>query len=106
MSLAFKARPGVVHGLNVVGRVALAAGGGYGLAALATGLLSLTLPLARSEAVTVATLLSFPIIIAVTIVVFTARSVARAAIGMAVLGSLLGGVLWSASGLIQGGSPK
>jgi hypothetical protein len=85
--------------------VALAAGSGYGLAALATGLLSLTLPLARSEAVTAATLLSFTVIIAVTIVVFAARSLTRAAIGMAVLGSLLGGALWLAIGLIPGGSP-
>ena len=54
----------------VVGRTALAAGGGYAVAALATALLSLTLPLARAEAVSAATVSSFALMAGVVLYVF------------------------------------
>ena len=69
----------------VAGRVVLAVGGGYGIAALATILLSLTLPLPRAEAVTAATLASFAVMVGVVVVAFAARSLGRAA---AILGGL------------------
>lgn len=89
----------------VAARVILAAGGGYVLAALTTGLLSLTLPLARSEAVTTATLLSFLIMIGVAVFVFAARSLGRAALSMTAVGCILGGALWLAMRLSEVGSP-
>ncbi|KMO18855.1 hypothetical protein [Methylobacterium platani] len=70
----------------VAGRVVLAAFGGYAVAALATALLSLTLPMPRAEAVTAATLLSFPIMVGIVVVAFAARSPTRAA---AVVGGLV-----------------
>ncbi|MFE1599244.1 iron transporter [Methylobacterium sp. ID0610] len=78
----------------VAGRILLAAGGGYGIAALATALLSLTLPLARAEAVTAATLLSFAVMIGVVVFVFAARSLLRAFVGVGAAGLVLGALLW------------
>ncbi|MBX9930822.1 MAG: iron transporter [Methylobacterium sp.] len=91
--------------LAVAGRVVLAAGGGYGLAALSTALLSLVLPLSRAEAVTSATLLSFALMVGAAVYVFAARSLGRAAISMAVLAGILGGTLWLVMKMIQTGSP-
>lgn len=79
--------------LSVAGRVVLAAGGGYGLAALATALLSLALPLARPEAVAAATLLGFLLMPAVAVVVFAVRSLRRAALIVAGSALILGGLL-------------
>lgn len=80
--------------VSVAGRVVLAAFGGYGLASLATALLSLTLPLARSEAVSAATLLSFALMLAVAIYVFAARTLLRATVTVAAIAVLLGAGLW------------
>ena len=91
--------------LAVAGRVVLATGGGYGLAALATALLSLVLPLARAEAVTAATLLSFALMLGIVVYVFAARSLARAALSMAFLAGLLGGALWLALRMSETGGP-
>ncbi|SFG61192.1 iron transporter [Methylobacterium gossipiicola] len=85
----------------VAGRVALAAFGGYGVAALATAFLSLVLPMARSEAVATATLLSFAILVGAVIWVFSARTLARAALGLAVPGGLLALGLWLALTLVE-----
>lgn len=63
----------------VAGRVVLAIAGGYAVAALATALLSLVLPMPRAEAVTTATLLSFAIMVGIVVVAFAARSLGRAA---------------------------
>jgi len=98
------ARPRWAAGAAIIGRVVLAAGGGYAVAALATALLSVTLPLPRAEAVTTATLLSFAILAGVAVVVFALRSLRRA--GAVVLGLILalGAGLWLAAGpLIRAG---
>ena len=89
----------------VLGRVLLAAFGGYGVAALATAFLSLTLPMVRSEAVATATLLSFAILAGAVIWVFAARTLARAALGLAVPGALLAGGLWLAMTLVDTAPP-
>ena len=81
---------------SVAGRVVLAAGGGYGLASLATALLSLTLPLSRPEAVAAATLISFALMLAVAIYVFAARTLLRASMTVAGLALCLGAGLWLA----------
>ncbi len=87
--------------LSVAGRVVLAAGGGYGLAGLATALLSLTLPLARPEAVAAATLASFVLMPAVAVAVFATRSLRRAALALAGSALVLGGLV----GLAMRGAP-
>jgi hypothetical protein len=84
--------------LMVAGRTLLAIFGGYALAAITTAFLSLTLPLDRSEAVAAATLASFAIMAAAVIWVFSARTLARAAIGLALPALCLGAGLWLALG--------
>lgn len=64
-------------------------GGGYALAALATVVLSLSLPLARSEAVLAATMASFAVHAAAIIWAFAARSALRACIGLVTAAALL-----------------
>jgi hypothetical protein len=91
-------RTRLVDGARVTGRVALATAGGYGIAALATALLSQTLPLTRSEAVTTATLLSFAIMAGVVVLVFAMRSLLRAAVTLLGAALLLGAGLGLAAG--------
>jgi len=86
-------------------RVALAAFGGYGVAALATAFLSLALPMARSEAVATATLLSFAIMVGAVIWVFSAHTLSRAALGLAVPSTLLAAGLWLALALVDTAPP-
>lgn len=81
---------------SVAGRVVLAAGGGYGIAALSAALLSLALPLARPEAVGAATLASFVLMPVIAIAVFAMRSLRRAALMLAGTALVLGGGLWLA----------
>lgn len=83
---------------SVAGRVVLAAGGGYGIAALATALLSLTLPMARSEAVATATLLSFAVMAGIVVFVFATRTLLRALLTLAGTALVLGALLWLAMG--------
>ncbi|WP_198381523.1 DUF3649 domain-containing protein [Roseomonas sp. KE2513] len=64
-------------------------GGGYALAALATVVLSLSLPLARSEAVLAATMASFAVHAAAIIWAFAARSALRAVTGLVTGAALL-----------------
>jgi hypothetical protein len=71
-------------------RVLAGVGGGYGIAAMSTMLLSTSLPLPRAEAVLAASMASFAIFTAAIVWAFAARSVARAWIGLAVPAALLG----------------
>lgn len=94
------ARPiGPAYRAMVLGRVVLAALGGYAVAALSTGLLALVLPMPRSEAVTTATLLSFAVMVAVVVGVFAVRSLGRAALLVAGLALPLAAGLWLAQSL-------
>lgn len=92
-------RRSIAYRAAVAGRVLLAAFGGYGVAALATALLSLVLPLARSEAVAFATLLSFTILVVAIVVVFAARTLAVAALRIGAAAIVLGGSLWLVTAL-------
>ncbi|GJD86173.1 hypothetical protein HPGCJGGD_4070 [Methylobacterium haplocladii] len=78
----------------VAGRVLLALVGGYALAALATAVLSLTLPLDPAEAVTVATLLSFAVMAVAVLFVFAARSLHVATLWLGLPIGALGLGLW------------
>ncbi|GJD69873.1 hypothetical protein MMMDOFMJ_2812 [Methylobacterium gnaphalii] len=78
----------------VAGRVVIATAGGYGIAALSTVFLSLTLPLTRSEAVGAATMLSFVVMVGIVVLVFAARTLLRATIIVAVIAALLGAGTW------------
>ncbi|CAO4175844.1 Iron transporter [Methylorubrum populi] len=94
--MAFPAKITLAERASVAGRVVLAAGGGYGVAALATALLSLTLPLTRSEAVAAATLLSFAVMAGIVVFVFAQRSLLRATVAVTGLAGLLCLGLWLA----------
>ena len=98
------ARRGAAYRLAVAGRIVLAVLGGYAIAALLTALLSLTLPLVRSEAVATATLLSFAMMVAVVVYVFAARTLGHAALAVAGLAAVLGGGLWLAGGFSAAGA--
>jgi hypothetical protein len=89
-------RRGAAYRAAVLGRVVLAAGGGYAVAGLFAALFSLVLPMTRSEAVATATLLSFAVMVAAVVWVFAARSLPRACLGLAAAAALLGGGLWLA----------
>ena len=92
------ARPmtGLTDRLAVAGRVALAALGGYGVAALSATLMALVLPIARSEAVSTGTLASFAIMAGAVVWVFAARTLARAALFLGLVAALLTASLWLA----------
>ncbi|AWI90765.1 iron transporter [Methylobacterium sp. DM1] len=96
--MAARGRTTALERASVAGRVVLAAGGGYGVAALATALLSLTLPMARSEAVASATLLSFAVMAAIVMLVFSTRTFLRALLTVAGTALVLGVLLWLAMG--------
>ena len=96
--MSARVMPTLAGRLAVAGRVILAALGGYGVAALATGFLALVLPGPKAEAVSAATLLSFAVMVAVVVYVFAARTLGRAALTVVVLGLALGGALWLAGG--------
>lgn len=89
----------------VAGRVLLAVFGGYALAAVATTLLSLLLPMERSEAVTTGLLLAFVIMPLAVLYVFAARSLRRAAIGIGLPLVTLGVGLWLALSVLKLGDP-
>lgn len=97
----------LVNGSGIAGRVALATVGGYGIAALATAFLSLTLPLTRSEAVTAATLLSFAVMAGVVVLVFAMRSLLRATVAVLSVALGFGAGLWLVAGssFLVGGAP-
>ncbi|GJE57133.1 iron transporter [Methylobacterium thuringiense] len=87
-------RTGRGYRAGVAGRVLLAIVGGYALAALATAVLSLTLPLEPAEAVTAATLLSFTVMAVVVLFVFAARSLRVATLWLALPVGALSLGLW------------
>lgn len=89
-------RFGVRYRAAVAARVVLATFGSYAAAALATALLSLILPMARSEAVATATLLSFAILAGAVVWVFAARTLGRAALGLGLPISVMAAGLWLA----------
>ncbi|WP_354684605.1 DUF3649 domain-containing protein [Cupriavidus necator] len=85
--------PGWRYRAGVASRAVAAIAGGYLLAALVTAALSVTLPMARPDAVTAATLLSFAIYAAAAVWVFAVRSAWRAWAGLALPALLLWAVL-------------
>lgn len=96
--------PDLTCRLAVAGRVALAAFGGYAVAALSAALMALVLPFSRAEAVSTGTLASFAILAAVVIWVFAARTLARAALSLGLLAALLAGALWLAGAFTTAGA--
>ncbi|MDQ0143446.1 DUF3649 domain-containing protein [Cupriavidus necator] len=78
---------------GVGARAVAAIAGGYALAALATAVLALYLPMARQDAVTTATLLSFAIYAGAVVWVFAVRSAWRAWVGLALPAVLLSAML-------------
>ena len=103
--MSVRVLPSLADRLAVAGRVTLAAFGGYGVAALATGLLALILPGPKAEAVSAATLLSFAIMAAAVIWVFAARTLTVAALALSALAVLLTAALWLAGALTGGVAP-
>ncbi len=81
---------------NVALRILAGTVGAYGVAALAAAALARTLPMARVEAVTIATLIAYLIAPAVTIWAFLARGPFRALAGVGIAALLLGGIGWIA----------
>jgi hypothetical protein len=81
---------------NVAARAVTGSVGAYAVAALLAMALARTLPMARVEAVTVATLLAFLVAPAVTIWAFLARGPRRAAAGAIVPALLLATIVWAA----------
>ncbi|MDT8758613.1 ketohydroxyglutarate aldolase [Sphingomonas psychrotolerans] len=81
---------------NVAARALLGSVGAYAVAALLATALTRTLPMARVEAVMVATLLAFLVAPTVTVWAFLARGPWRAAAGVLAAAALLAGIAWAA----------
>jgi hypothetical protein len=75
--------------LTIASRTLAGGVGGYAVAALATALLPRLLPMARSEAVMAATLLSFALYAGVVLWAFAARSSRRLWLGLGGVAALL-----------------
>lgn len=90
---------GAMYRLGVASRSVAAIVGGYVLAALVTMLLSVSLPLARSEAVMTATLLSFAVYTCAVMWVFAARSALRAWLGLLIPAAVIAAILQSMDAL-------
>ena len=84
---------GAVYRLGVASRSVAAIVGGYVLAALVTMLLSVSLPMARAEAVMTATLLSFAIYTCAVLWVFATRSALRAWLGLLIPAAIIAAIL-------------
>lgn len=91
---------GMRRRLAVAGRVVLAALGGYGIAALATALFALVLPLPRPDAVSAATQLSFAVMASTVVFVFAAATLRRAALALSGIAGILAAGLWLAGGFL------
>lgn len=89
-------RSGWRYRANVALRTLAGTVGAYAVAALAAAALARTLPMARVEAVTIATMIAYLVAPAVTISAFLARGPWRALAGVALAALLLGGVGWMA----------
>ncbi|MES2026383.1 MAG: DUF3649 domain-containing protein [Pseudomonadota bacterium] len=76
--------------LGVASRAIAAILGGYAVTALTTAVLSLVLPMARVDAVMMATLLSFTVYTCAVLWVFAARSAFHAWIGIGLPAVVLG----------------
>jgi hypothetical protein len=81
---------------NIAARAVIGSVGTYAVVALLAATLARTLPMARVEAVTVATLLAFLLAPAVTIWAFLARGPWRAAAGVIAVALLLAAIFWAA----------
>ena len=85
------------HRIEVASRAVAAIAGGYGVAALGSVALALAMPallgMARSEAVLIGMLLSFPMFAGAVIWVFAARTALRAWTGLAIPALVLGLVI-------------
>ena len=81
---------------NIAVRALLGSVGAYAVAALLATALARTLPMARVEAVVVATLLAFLVAPAVTVWAFLARGPWRATAGVVVAALLLSAIVWAA----------
>jgi hypothetical protein len=90
------ARHGWPYRANVALRTIAGTAGAYGVAALAAAALARTLPMARVEAVTIATMIAYLVAPAVTIWAFLARGPWRAVAGVLLAALLLGGIAWMA----------
>ncbi|MGU3464752.1 iron transporter [Methylobacterium sp. C33D] len=100
--MSARAMPTLIDRVAIAGRVLLAALGGYAVAALASALLALLLPLPRAEAVSAGTLASFAIMAGAVIWVFAARTLGRATLGLGLTALLLTGALWLAGAFAHG----
>jgi hypothetical protein len=100
--MSARATPKLADRMAVGGRLLLAALGGYAVAALATALLAVSLPGKKAEAVSAATLVSFAIMAAAIIWVFAARTLARAALVLAITASAMICALWLAGAFSAG----
>ena len=89
----------VMYRLGVASRSVAAIVGGYVLAALVTMLLSVSLPMARSEAVMTATLLSFAVYTCAVMWVFATRSALRAWLGLLIPAAVIAAILQSMGAL-------
>lgn len=89
-------RSGWRYRANVALRTLAGTIGAYGVAALTAVALARTLPMARVESVTIATLIAFLVAPGVTLWAFLARGPWRAVAGVAVAALLLGGIGWMA----------
>jgi len=81
---------------NVALRTIAGTVGAYGVAALAAAAMARILPMARVEAVVIATLIAYLVAPGVTIWAFLARGPWRAVAGVAIAALLLGAMAWIA----------
>ncbi|WP_425032967.1 DUF3649 domain-containing protein [Pelagibius sp.] len=75
--------------VDILSRIAAAAVGGYALSSATAICLSLVLPMARSEAVLTATMVSFVVYVCVALWAFSASSVGRVWAGLTLSTALL-----------------
>ena len=83
---------------GVTARAVAAIGGGYVFTSIASALIALALPMARADAVTIATLLSFVIYTCIILWVFATSSALRACVGVIASSAVLGAILWFVGG--------
>ncbi|GAN46473.1 iron transporter [Methylobacterium radiotolerans] len=100
--MSARTMPTLADRAAVAGRVLLATLGGYAVAALASALLALILPVPRAEAVSAGTLASFAIMAGAVIWVFAAPTLGRAALVLGLIALLLTGALWLAGAFVSG----
>lgn len=100
MNAPLRDAPSTAYRLGVGARAAAAIVGGYVLAAAATALLALLLPLisvSRADAVIASTLFSFTVYACAVLWAFAAASAARAWLGLLLPATLLAGTAYALS---------